>query len=71
MGDELRGNARFSVAQMQTGPWLVVDDTKGKPLVASCPNMDAALMVAALMNGNPEAAMERRRAVLAALDVFT
>jgi hypothetical protein len=33
-------------------PWLVVDDAKGKRLVASCPNIEAALMIAALMNGN-------------------
>jgi hypothetical protein len=67
MTDPCHG-ARFSVSQMKDGPWLVVDDRHGKRLVASCPNMDAALMVAAIMNGNAEAAMERRKAVIAALD---
>jgi hypothetical protein len=45
-----------------------LDEGKGKRLVASCPNMHLAMMVAALMNGNPEAAMERRRAIIAMLD---
>jgi hypothetical protein len=61
--------ARFTVTQVTDGPWVVVDDTKGKRLVASCPNKDAAMMIAALMNGNAEAAMARRRAVIAELDL--
>ena len=67
--DETVRVALFSVMQVKHGPWVVVDDAKGKRLVASCPNLDAALMVAALMNGNAEAAMERRRAVIAGLDI--
>jgi hypothetical protein len=62
------GNARFSVSQVKDGPWLVVDEIKGRTLVASCPSRDVALMIAALMNGNPEAAIERRKSVVFALD---
>jgi len=68
IGDQMGGNgrARFSVSQVNDCPWLVVDDNKGGRLVASCPARDIALMVAALMNGNPEAAMERRKSVIVA-----
>jgi hypothetical protein len=48
---------------------VAVDDAKAKRLIASCPNRDAALMIAALMNGNAEAAMIRRRALIAELDL--
>jgi hypothetical protein len=57
-----------SVSQVKDGPWLVVDETKGGTLVASCPSRDVALMIAALMNGNPEAAIERRKSVVLALN---
>jgi hypothetical protein len=50
------------------GPFLVLDETKDKHLVAGCTSLDAAMMVAAVLNGNPKAAMERRRAVIARLD---
>ena len=72
MDDETPHIARFSISPLKDGgPWVVVDDTKGKRLIATCPNMDIALMVAALMNGNPTAAIARRRAVIAALDNYT
>jgi hypothetical protein len=70
LGDEMdsNGGARFSVSQIKDGPWRVADDAKDGRLVASCPARDIALMVAALMNGNPEAAMERRKTIIAAIN---
>jgi hypothetical protein len=52
MGHDTGHGARLSVAQMNDRAWIVVDDTKSKRLVASCPNKDAAMMIAALTNGN-------------------
>jgi hypothetical protein len=60
---------RFSVSQVSGGPWIVVDRSRLEQLVASCPNMDAAQMVAAVMNGDMDGAIESRKAVLAALDM--
>ena len=69
MPNDHGGSARFSVSPIQGGgPFHVLDDVKGKRLIASCPSMDLAMTVAALMNGNPEAAMERRRAIISVLD---
>jgi hypothetical protein len=69
MNDDPR-NARFSATQVKDGPWVVVDDANAKRLLASCPNRNAALMIAALMNGNTAAATKRRRVVIDDLDRF-
>jgi hypothetical protein len=69
VGNDTGHGARFSASQVNDGLWVVVDDAKAKRLIASCPNRDAALMIAALMNGNAEAAMIRRRALIAELDL--
>jgi hypothetical protein len=69
VNNEASHTARFSISPVkQGGPWVVVDDAKDKRLVATCSSVDIALMLAALMNGNSNAAIERRPAVIAALD---
>jgi hypothetical protein len=58
-------DARFSVSQVSNRlTWVVVDDAHEKQLVASSPNYDCALMIAALMNGDMVQAVQYRDDVL-------
>jgi hypothetical protein len=59
---------RFSVVQVQDGPWLVVDRAHDRRMVASCPDADAAKMIAAVMNGQIDEAMARRDEAIAGLN---
>jgi hypothetical protein len=53
--------ARFSVSKVgKSLTWVVVDDARHRQLVASAPNYDCALMIAALMNGDMVQAVQRR-----------
>ena len=52
---------RFSVSRVSNSmTWVVVDDARGKHLIASCPSYDCAVMISALMNGDMVQAAQYR-----------
>lgn len=59
---------RFSVVQIQDGPWLVVDRANDRRMVASCPDAGAARMIAAMMNGQLDEAMDGRDEAISGLN---
>jgi hypothetical protein len=56
---------RFSVVQIEDGPWVVVDGRDHRRRIASCVDAVAAEMIAALMNGDVERAIAHRDAAFA------
>ena len=65
-GNEDMADTRFSVSQVAKSlTWVVVDDDRQKQLVASSPNYDCALMIAALMNSDMVQAVRCRDDLLA------
>jgi hypothetical protein len=67
----LKNSARFSVVQIKDGPWIVVDQACDRRMVASSPHVDAAKMIAALLNGHIDQAVESREDTLAELNRFS
>jgi len=59
---------RFSVIRIKHGPWLVTDQFRNGKAVATCAEPHAAEALAALMNGDADAALANRDAALAALE---
>ena len=59
---------RFSIVQIEDGPWIVVDRAHDRRMVASCPDAGAAKMIAALMNGQIDEALAGRDETIAGLN---
>jgi hypothetical protein len=59
---------RFSIVQIEDGPWIVVDREHDRRMVASCPDGGAAKMIAALMNGQIDEALAGRDEAIAGLN---
>jgi hypothetical protein len=65
----VRGDSmRFSIFQIEDGPWIVVDRTDHRRWIASCADAGAARLIAALMNGDIGQATAGREAAIAELD---
>jgi hypothetical protein len=64
----LNSSSRFSVVQIKDAPWIVVDQACARRMVASSPLVDAAKMIAALMNGHIDQALESRGNMIAELN---
>ena len=64
----LNNSSRFSVVQIKDAPWIVVDKAMSRRMVASSPLVDAAEMIAALMNGHFDQAVESRGDMIAELN---
>jgi len=56
---------RFSVVQIEDGPWVVADGRDHRRRIASCVDAAAAEMIAALMNGDVALASAHRDAAFA------
>ena len=59
---------RFSIVRIKDGPWIVVDRAHDRRVVASCPDVGAAKMIAALMNGQIDEALAGREEAIAGVN---
>lgn len=59
---------RFSIVQIEDGPWIVVDRAQDRRMVASCLDASAAKMIVALMNGQIDEALAGRDKAIAGLN---
>ena len=66
--NDMETEMRFSILQIKDGPWIVVDRMDHRRRIAGCIDSGAALMIAALMNGNVEHVTSCRVEAIAALD---